>query len=155
MRPVLALRREEIRTEGGRRSAEEEHSPERNVDPPRSHSRSENRNEHGSISGSPHESMVNTSVPEAGSATVETGQPVAEPEFRRQPDDEASPSDEHSTLAAIIGGPEVVDSTPSGPNREPEIAETEDDTVTRNDQPAEEEMKKESPVAVEDEGPGQ
>lgn len=115
--------------------AGEEHPPEHNVDPPHSQSSSENLFEHGSVSGLPQRSMVNTSVPDAGSATVETGQPVAEPEFRRQPDDEASPSDEHSTLAAITGGPEVVDSTPSGPNREPEIAETEDDAVTRNDQP--------------------
>lgn len=155
MRPVLALRRAEKETESARSRAEEEHSPERNVDPPGSQSRSENRDEHGSVSGSPHGSMVNTSIPETGSVAVETRQPGSEPEFRRQPDDEASPSDEHSPSAAKIGGPEVVDSTPSGPNREPEIAETEDDTVTRNDQPAEEDMKKESPVAVEDEGPGQ
>lgn len=130
-------------------------SPERNVDTPHSQSRSENRNEHGSVSGLPQRSMVNTSVPDAGSAAVETRQPGTEPEFRRQPDDEASPSDKHSPLAAITGGPEVVDSTPSGPNREPEIAEIEDDTVTRNDQPAEEDKNKESPVAVEDEGSGQ
>lgn len=93
--------------------------------------------------------MVNTSVPEGGSVAVEAGQPVTEPELRRQPDDEASPSDEHSPLAAITGRPELVDSTPSDPNREPEVFGREDDADTRNDRPAEEEKNKESPAAIE------
>lgn len=149
VRPVLTLLREENMAKWRRHWAA---SPELNVDTPRSQSKSENRNEHGSVSGSPHGSVVNISVPDAGSVAVKTGQPGTEPESRRQPDDEASPSDEHSPSAAITGGPEVVDSTPSGPSREPEIAETEDDAVTRHDRLAEEEMNKTSPAAVEDEG---
>lgn len=151
LRPVLALLREEKEAERARRRAEEEHSPERNSESPRSQWRSENQNEHGSVSGLPHGSMVNISVPEGGSAAVEAGQPGTEPEFRRQPDDEASPSDEYSPSAAITGGPELVDSTASGPtrNREPEMPRREDDAITRNDRLAEEEKNKESPAAVE------
>lgn len=147
VRPVLTLRREENRR---RTWPEEEHSPERNFDPPRSQSRSENQIEHGSASGSPHGSMVNTSVPAAGSVAMETGQPSNEPELRRQPNDEASPSDEHSPSAATTGGPELVDSTTSGPSREPEMPGREENAITRNDRPAEEKMNKESPAAVED-----
>lgn len=143
MRPVLALRREEIRTEWRRRLDEEERC---NVDTPRSQSRRENGDEHSSVSGSPHGSMVNTSVLEAGSVAVETRQPGTEQEFRRQP-----PSDEYPPSVAITGGPELVDSTPSGPKREPEMPGREDDAiqVTRNDRPAEEKTNKESTAAVE------
>lgn len=90
--------------------------------------------------------MVNTSVLEAGSVAVETRQPGTEQEFRRQP-----PSDEYPPSVAITGGPELVDSTPSGPKREPEMPGREDDAiqVTRNDRPAEEKTNKESTAAVE------
>lgn len=146
VRPVLAPKREEIMAKRRRHWAE---SPERNVDTPRSQSKSENRNEHGSVSGSPHESMVNTSVPEGGSAAVEAGQPGTESGLRRQPGNEASPSDEHSSTTAITGGPELVDSTPSVPNRGPGKPGREDDVVTRSERPAEEEINKEAPAAVE------
>lgn len=89
--------------------------------------------------------MVNTSIPEAGSVTVEIRQPGTEQEFRRQPDDAVSPSDEHSPSAAITGGPELVE---SDPNRDPEMPGREDDAVARNDRPAEEEMIEESPAIV-------
>lgn len=144
---MLALIRVENEARSARSSSDRDNTTKSSDNPTRSQSRSENQNAHSSGLGSPHTSVVNASVPEDESVSVESGQSGAEPEFQMQPDDEASPSDEHPPLVAMTGGPELVDCTPSGPRRELEIPGREDDTITR-DRPAEEEMNQESPAAV-------